>query len=278
MQNPPILDDHPLDYDRDRLPYDQFTVSPAMGNDFSLLNHMGYAHMDPHNTANQLGSSLSNLALNLGPPLAPPSENLVRLPPHQQHHHPHAGQQQGLNGSVNRGLGGMAPFNNQQFLSGNYTELKKWNDEDSQTSLQNSYNDSASSKPQPARAKSAHNLIEQRYRNKINDRFTALQMLVPTLRVISKKALKHRSGSVGSREEDEDEDDELCSPLLEHSEDLEGLEPARKLNKGTILAKSIEYIKFLERKNDRIKMEHRELIERARMMGLQVDDSLLDGR
>lgn len=70
----------------------------------------------------------------------------------------------------------------------------------------------------------------------------------------------------------------MSSPPFDHDEDLEGLEPARKLNKGTILAKSIEYIKFLERKNERIKMEHRELVERARMMGIQLDESLLDGR
>lgn len=279
MQNPPILDEHPLDYDRDRLPYEPFAVSPAMGNDFSSLNPMGYAHIDP-NSNNHSAGSTSGSALTLGPPSAPAlTEGLVRLPPH---HHP---QQPHLNGSMGRGINGMASFNNPQFLSGNYTGLKKWDDEDSQTSLQNTYNENAqagghaNTKPQqPVRAKSAHNLIEQRYRNKINDRFTALQMLVPTLRVIAKKSHKNRSGSVGSRDEDDEEEDDICTPLLEHAEDLEGLEPARKLNKGTILAKSIEYIKFLERKNERIKMEHRELIERARMMGIQIDESLLDGR
>ena len=40
----------------------------------------------------------------------------------------------------------------------------------------------------------------------------------------------------------------VLSSSMDDDIDLEGLEPARKLNKGTILAKSIEYIKFLELK------------------------------
>ena len=56
--------------------------------------------------------------------------------------------------------------------------------------------------------------------------------------------------------------------------DLEGLEPARKLNKGTILAKSIEYIKFLEMKNERMKQEHDELVLKARMLGLVIDEDM----
>lgn len=123
------------------------------------------------------------------------------------------------------------------------------------------------------RPKSAHNVIEQRYRNKINDKFTALQNLVPTLRVIAFRKTKHRDGE--REDDDSDEDDYL--PTSDHGENLEGLEPARKLNKGTILAKSIEYIKFLERKNDRIKLEHSQLLERARMLGIAVDESLLEG-
>lgn len=125
----------------------------------------------------------------------------------------------------------------------------------------------ASARP---RTKSAHNVIEQRYRNKINDKFTALQNAVPTLRVLARKKSKTRS-------DDEDDDDEYeYSPDLEAHEDLEGLEPARKLNKGTILTKSVEYIKFLERKNDRMKAERYQLVERARMLGIVLDESMLD--
>lgn len=127
------------------------------------------------------------------------------------------------------------------------------------------------------RIKSAHNVIEQRYRNKINDKFTALQYLVPTLRVIARKKTKTRRGSVASRDDDDSDDCDYL-PASDNGEDLEGLEPARKLNKGTILAKSIEYIKFLEKKNDRMKMERHQLVERARMLGVAVDDSLLHSK
>lgn len=54
--------------------------------------------------------------------------------------------------------------------------------------------------------------------------------------------------------------------------DLEGLEPARKLNKGTILAKSIEYIKFLESKNDKLKQDNEALLEKAKMLGVDFDE------
>lgn len=125
------------------------------------------------------------------------------------------------------------------------------------------------------RVKSAHNIIEQRYRNKINDKFTALQMSVPSLRVATRR--KKKSLTDG----DDDDDDESIfefSPnsKLDSAEDLEGLEPARKLNKGTILTKSIEYIKFLELKNSKMKQEHEELVMKAKLLGIEIDSDLLD--
>lgn len=122
--------------------------------------------------------------------------------------------------------------------------------------------------PRP-RVKLAHNIIEQRYRNKINEKFTALQMLVPALRLCAKrKSRKRRNGE----DYDDDELDDEVEYDLGGEEDLEGLEPARKLNKGTILAKLVEYIKFLEVKNERMKYEHQQLIAKAKMMGLNIDD------
>lgn len=152
-----------------------------------------------------------------------------------------------------------------------------WDDDDTLTHLPRTrshlgpqMNGSQSSRRERARPKSAHNVIEQRYRNKINDKFTALQNSVPTLRVIARKKSKSRS------DDDEDDDEYYYLPPLEREEDLEGLEPARKLNKGTILAKSVEYIKFLERKNDRMKVELQQLVERAQMLGIVMDESTLD--
>lgn len=57
--------------------------------------------------------------------------------------------------------------------------------------------------------KTAHNMIEKRYRTNLNDKITALRDSVPSLRIISRK---------NSRGE-------------EVQEDLQGLTPAHKLNK-----------------------------------------------
>lgn len=65
--------------------------------------------------------------------------------------------------------------------------------------------------------KTAHNMIEKRYRNNLNDKIAALRDSVPSLRVMSR--------GNGANEEDDD------------PEDLEGLTPAHKLNKATVLSK-----------------------------------------
>ncbi|CAH2351216.1 hypothetical protein CLIB1423_03S01288 [[Candida] railenensis] len=128
---------------------------------------------------------------------------------------------------------------------------------------------SMSSRP---RAKSSHNVIEQRYRNKINDRFTTLQNSVPTLRVISRRS-SGRDDLEDGGEGDYEEDIGNSTGGDEGSDiDLEGLEPARKLSKGTILAKSVEYIKFLENKNSKLKLQQEELLSKARLLGLSIDE------
>jgi Helix-loop-helix DNA-binding domain len=63
----------------------------------------------------------------------------------------------------------------------------------------------------PPVKKTAHNMIEKRYRTNLNDKIAALRDSVPSLRVMSKSA----------RGEDTTED----------REDLQGLTPAHKLNK-----------------------------------------------
>ncbi|ODV81655.1 uncharacterized protein CANTADRAFT_87625 [Suhomyces tanzawaensis NRRL Y-17324] len=125
--------------------------------------------------------------------------------------------------------------------------------------------------PPKNRTRSAHNIIEQRYRNKINAKFDTLLNTVPSLRVVvrTKKKLKTDNDFESSGDDldcaGSDDDDP------NHPVDLEGLKPARKLNKGTILTKSIEYIKFLELKNQRMKLENEELIMKVRMLGLHPD-------
>ncbi|POR35204.1 Sterol regulatory element-binding protein 1 [Tolypocladium paradoxum] len=84
--------------------------------------------------------------------------------------------------------------------------------------------------------KTAHNMIEKRYRTNINDKIAALRDSVPSLRIMSKSA----------RGEDTTED----------REELHGLTPAHKLNKATVLSKATEYIRHLEKRNNRLADEN----------------------
>jgi hypothetical protein len=86
--------------------------------------------------------------------------------------------------------------------------------------------------------KTAHNMIEKRYRTNLNDKIAALRDSVPSLRVMA-----------GTSKLNEDDDDE----------DLEGLAPAHKLNKATVLAKATEYIRHLEKRNKRLQDENEQL-------------------
>ncbi|KAF2659835.1 hypothetical protein K491DRAFT_712369 [Lophiostoma macrostomum CBS 122681] len=88
---------------------------------------------------------------------------------------------------------------------------------------------------QPPVKKTAHNMIEKRYRTNLNDKIAALRDSVPSLRVMSRPG--------GGNEEDDD------------PEDLEGLTPAHKLNKATVLSKATEYIRHLEKRNKRLQDE-----------------------
>lgn len=82
---------------------------------------------------------------------------------------------------------------------------------------------------EPPVKKTSHNVIEKRYRNNLNDKIIELRQSVPALRAMG------RDGDDG--------------------EDLEGLAPAHKLNKATIMAKATEYIKHLEKRNHKLEEE-----------------------
>ncbi|KZF23544.1 hypothetical protein L228DRAFT_118638 [Xylona heveae TC161] len=90
---------------------------------------------------------------------------------------------------------------------------------------------------QPPVKKTAHNMIEKRYRTNLNDKIAALRDSVPSLRVMSR-------ATQGNGDEDDD------------PEDLEGLTPAHKLNKATVLSKATEYIRHLEKRNKRLSDEN----------------------
>ncbi|KAI0201559.1 helix-loop-helix DNA-binding domain-containing protein [Astrocystis sublimbata] len=90
--------------------------------------------------------------------------------------------------------------------------------------------------------KTAHNMIEKRYRTNLNDKIAALRDSVPSLRIMSKSA----------RGEDTTED----------REELHGLTPAHKLNKATVLSKATEYIRHLEKRNSRLLDENAAMQQR----------------
>lgn len=93
----------------------------------------------------------------------------------------------------------------------------------------------------PRVKKTAHNMIEKRYRTNLNDKIAALRDSVPSLRVITKR---------NSRGE-------------EVMEDLQGLTPAHKSNKATILSKATEYIAHLEKRNKMLMKENTALKSRV---------------
>lgn len=92
--------------------------------------------------------------------------------------------------------------------------------------------------------KTAHNMIEKRYRTNLNDKIAALRQSVPSLRVTEKSinGNNRRGGDL--------------------VEDLDGLTPANKLNKATILSKATEYIGHLERRNQSLLREVSQLNDR----------------
>ncbi|ODV68788.1 hypothetical protein HYPBUDRAFT_147327 [Hyphopichia burtonii NRRL Y-1933] len=89
-------------------------------------------------------------------------------------------------------------------------------------------------KPTIKKDKSSHNMIEKKYRTNINSKILVLRDAVPSLRIASGNG-----------------DTSIA--------DLEGLSPASKLNKASVLTKATEYIKHLERKNETLRNQNVQL-------------------
>ncbi|KAL4873917.1 hypothetical protein BDV12DRAFT_191785 [Aspergillus spectabilis] len=98
--------------------------------------------------------------------------------------------------------------------------------------------------------KRAHNVIEKRYRANLNEKIAELRDSVPSLRT-----------SKGSGAIDDDDD-------------AEGVTPANKLNKASILSKATEYIRHLETRNTRLEDENTALKIRLRELEKAADQSL----
>ncbi|CAJ0926974.1 7734_t:CDS:2 [Entrophospora sp. SA101] len=110
------------------------------------------------------------------------------------------------------------------------------------------YGDVTDQQTNNSKKKVAHNVIERRYRDNINNRINDLKNVVP--------ALCHVKG--GSKD-DNDGDDEYESNNDEKV--VDGIRVPQKLKKATILEKSTEYILYLKNNNDKLKEENDELIK-----------------
>ncbi|KAK2624700.1 hypothetical protein QTJ16_005893 [Diplocarpon rosae] len=97
----------------------------------------------------------------------------------------------------------------------------------------------------PAPKKTAHNMIEKRYRTNLNDKIAMLRDAVPSLRAMSGKKAPGDA-----------------------PEDLQGLTPAHKLNKATVLSKATEYIAHLEKQNGSLAQENASLRSRVDAFGI----------
>lgn len=104
----------------------------------------------------------------------------------------------------------------------------------------------------PQQKKTAHNAIERRYRNNINDRIAELKNAVPAL--LYAKVKDSRTGNKRARGNADDEDDDE-----DGEEYLDGVAVATKLNKATILRKATEYICHLKRTGDELRAENETL-------------------
>nr|CAG8436468.1 9985_t:CDS:2 [Entrophospora candida] len=110
------------------------------------------------------------------------------------------------------------------------------------------YGDVTDQQTNNSKKKVAHNVIERRYRNNINNRINDLKNVVPALCHVK-----------GSSKDDNDGDDEYESNNDEKV--VDGIRVPQKLKKATILEKSTEYILYLKNNNDKLKEENDELIK-----------------
>ncbi len=165
----------------------------------------------------------------------------------------------------------LTQLTNKRYLRGNLKRKSSSEEDDDQLSQRSSASPPPSARrssndsdaPATGPKKTAHNMIEKRYRNNLNDKIAALRDSVPALRVMVHR-LESGQGENGSEGDDgEDEGYGMAAVKTEGAEDLCGLAPAHKLNKATILGKATEYIVHLERRNRILAKENAALTSRV---------------
>ncbi|KAL6934804.1 hypothetical protein ACO0R3_000768 [Hanseniaspora guilliermondii] len=101
--------------------------------------------------------------------------------------------------------------------------------------------------------KMSHNIIEQKYRDNINDKILQFKNIVPSLQMccLREEYLKdYSTKEVEYGNTNNYLDGMVTDPKL--LKRLDGLEPAKKLSKAIILSKSYEYIEHMEKKVEQL--------------------------
>lgn len=129
----------------------------------------------------------------------------------------------------------------------NKKDTSNSNESISTTPLNKVQSDGKKKKP-----KMSHNIIEQKYRDNINDKILQFKNIVPSLQIccLREDYLKDYSTNEVEYGSTNYLDGMVTDPKL--MKRLDGLEPAKKLSKAIILSKSYEYIEHLEKKVEQL--------------------------
>ncbi|KAI6710101.1 hypothetical protein JHW43_007368 [Diplocarpon mali] len=186
-----VLDDDPLfppDWDQQTPPYHDTLYSRPLG-----------CKPSQRNIKPELVPSLQNTCSNLSA-LSPAQQEKLRniaMPQHLQYHQTQH-----------------SPRSTASTKSHSISSPDNLNDRSRKRKSSADVDEDEDDDSNPPVKKTAHNMIEKRYRTNLNDKIAALRDSVPSLRIMSKSA----------RGEDTADD----------REELQGLTPAHKLNKATV--------------------------------------------
>ncbi|KAF8856148.1 hypothetical protein BDZ45DRAFT_745709 [Acephala macrosclerotiorum] len=136
--------------------------------------------------------------------------------------------------------------------------------------------DSAAPRGHPVK-KTAHNMIEKRYRTNLNDKIAALRDSVPSLRVMSKKNSRgeeiqedlqgltpaHKLNKVRDLEEDSFLSSPTFNQTQSQDDNINSYSTSPSLIEATVLSKATEYIAHLEKRNKYLMKENANLKSRV---------------
>ncbi|KAJ7573538.1 hypothetical protein C8J56DRAFT_1173570 [Mycena floridula] len=133
------------------------------------------------------------------------------------------------------------------------------------------------------RPKTSHTAVERRYRTNLNARIQSLRMAVPALRILENHAeLGTNSGGGGRKvkvkvpastkiKKQGEEEEEM--DIVDERGFVDGVKVARKCSKANVLGKTVEYIRVLKKRENRLKREQAGL--KSLVMGLVGGSGLL---